>query len=103
MFNEEVVREIRQKCLEVLLSWEILENNEEESLVIVTNPNSKVTLSAQVDKDDDKIYGTIYKITDQTSIIRPLKARIVWRNDEDFHCEWSGFKNEEEILKSLNK
>lgn len=103
MYNDNTVRQIRQKCLEVLLQWEILEGNAESDLIIVTNPISKVTLSAQVDQEDGIIYGVTYKITDQTSIVRPLKAKIVWRNEEDFHCEWSGFKNEDDILESLIK
>lgn len=99
--NVETIKAIREKCQSVLLEWEILEKATD--LVIVTNPETKVGVSAKIEREGDVVYSIVYKITDQTAIMRPKKATVIFYSDGDFHCEYSAFKSEEEILESLNK
>lgn len=101
--NEETLQAIRTKCQEVLLKWDILHTEEETKTVVVSNPNSKVSVKAEVSEEDGIVYSVIYRITDQTSIIRPKKANVIFYSDGDLHCEYTAFESEEDILKSLNK
>jgi len=101
--NEDTLKAIRTKCQEVLLKWEIIDRTIEPTSVVVHNPETKVSLKSELMEEDGHVYAIIYKITDQTSIIRPLRGTVIFYTDGDLHCEYSGFKSEEDILKSLNK
>lgn len=101
--NEETLQAIRLKALELLLKWEIIEKSAEPPIVVVFNPVTRVSVSSEMSIEDGRILSFIYKVTDQTSILRPKKATIVFYSDGDFHCEYSAFKSEEDILLSLTK
>ena len=79
------------------------EKTVEPPLVVAFNPVTRVAVSSELNIEDGVIYSTIYKVIDQTSIIRPKKATLVFYSDGDLHCEYSGFKSEEDILLSLTK
>lgn len=69
----------------------------------VTNLKTKVTVTREKMTEGSISYGIIYKVVDQTSVIRNKRATVVVYADGDFHCEYSGFKSEEDILASLEK
>lgn len=99
--NEATVQAIRTECQNALLTWEVLDRAED--FVVVHNPGTKVSVSSKIEREGEIIYSVEYKITDQTSIIRPKKAKAVFYTDGDLYCEYSAFKSEEDILASLKK
>ena len=101
--NEKTIMAIKAKCQEVLLEWEIIDRSEDPVSVTVLNSESKVSVTSKLDAENGVVYSMIYKITDQTALMRPKRATVVFYNDGDFHCEYSAFKSEEDILESLNK
>lgn len=63
---------------------------------LITNKLTKVTIEFVNDQG-----AKIWKIVDQTSIIRPKKAKVIIYPDGEPFIEWSGFKSETEILEIL--
>ncbi|WP_336716302.1 hypothetical protein [Chryseobacterium mucoviscidosis] len=101
--TDTLILEIKNKCQELLLKWEIIETDEETGMVIVLNPETKVSIRTEISQENGIIYHIMYKIKDQTSLIQNKRANIIIRPDGDNYWEASGFKDLEDVLKSLNK
>ena len=101
--NKETLLAIKEKCRAALLSWEIIDRETDPLRVTALNSETKVSVTSELMEEDGHVYAVIYKVVDQTSIIRPKRATIVFYTDGDLHCEYSAFKSEEDILLSLNK
>lgn len=101
--NKETMLAIKEKCRNSLLTWEVIDRSNDPVSVTVINAVTKTSVTSEKMEEDGHLYAIIYKIVDQTSIVRPKKATVVFYTDGEIHCEYSAFTSEKDILLSLSK